>query len=450
MPAVAIPTSADAAAACDAFLDDLAAWIDGCIARHADAPINPGDTGHDQLTYTTSWATVIRHRGHAPALAFMKRQRDRLRDHMVATGFWHHGYWCEQEAHHGTEHFELFLGTLLSLDPDDPETLRQLTDAAEHFGNWVAGIPPFFDWDSGLFRSVYLGTRAVGDGPAAAINTPDHLRFVNIALLVFEHSAQQRYLDLAQAHGQRWANAITAGDYIPLALLPGGPVYDFTDEQAEAYRGFAGAAGIVQARAISAIDRAENLLASNGVEALLALWRHSGQDVYLEAVRRVLDVLVTQLHDPDAGAVSGVVRAYRDATGDGRYDDAVLTAAQQAMAGATSTVLSLHPDQRLGRGGGGVGKRADVPAWRVDHDAPRRVSPVLLALAAQIESDAELARQAVDLAHAHFQLATQSFRSGRHHGCCAQSVSAIARGHGRDNNTGMVTGVLEPVLRRLG
>lgn len=445
MPELDTPTSADTRAACDAFLDDVETWVDGCIARHTDAPVNPGDGGHDQLTYTTSWATLIRHRGHDAALQFMKQQRDRVRDHMVATDFWHHGYWAAQEAHHGTEHYELFLGTLLDLDPADTETLRQLTDAAEHFGNWVDGIPAFFDWDSGLFRSVYLGTRRVGSDPAEAINTPDHLRFVNIALRVFAHTDEQRYLDLATTHGRRWADAITTGDELPLALLADGPVYAFTEAQAEAYRGFAGAAGIVQAQTISGIDRAENLLASNGVEALLSLWRHTQEPVFLEAVRRVLDTLVTQLGDPDAGAVSGVIRAYREATGDAGYDAAVQDAAREAIAAGLPITLSLLPEQKLGRGGGGVGKRFDMPAWRMG-DAPRPVSPVLLALAAEIGDDPETARQAVDLAHAHFTLAAECFRSGRHHGCCAQSVSAVARGHGRDKNTGMVTGVLDPVL----
>ena len=110
--------------------------------------------------------------------------------------------------------------------------------------------------------------------------------------------------------------------------------------------------------------------------------------------------------------------------------------------------LALLPDRTLGRGGGGVGKRRDMPTWRQD-DQPRRVSPVLLGLAAEIQDDPALAALAVDLAHAHFRLAVEAFPSGRHHGCCAQSVSAVARGHGRDNNTGMVTEVLEPMLQRM-
>lgn len=35
-------------------------------------------------------------------------------------------------------------------------------------------------------------------------------------------------------------------------------------------------------------------------------------------------------------------------------------------------------------------------------------------------------------------------------GCSARSVSAVARGHGRDNNAGMTTAVLAPLLGALG
>lgn len=83
----------------------------------------------------------VRATGDADALAFLKRLRDDVRDYFTRTGQWHHGYWTMQEAHHGTEHFELFLGMLYRLDPDDAATTAQLLDAAEHIVNSVPGIP---------------------------------------------------------------------------------------------------------------------------------------------------------------------------------------------------------------------------------------------------------------------------------------------------------------------
>jgi hypothetical protein len=79
---------------------------------------------------------------------------------------------------------------------------------------------------------------------------------------------------------------------------------------------------------------------------------------------------------------------------------------------------------------------------------PRRHSPVLLSLAAEIRGDPELAARAVDLARAYFTIATRCLPDGREHGCAARTVNAVARGHGRDNGTGVVTGVLAPLLER--
>ena len=56
--------------------------------------------------------------------AFLKDRRDRARTHFHDTDAWTHGYWRMSEAHHGTEHAELFLGFLHRLDPADDETRR--------------------------------------------------------------------------------------------------------------------------------------------------------------------------------------------------------------------------------------------------------------------------------------------------------------------------------------
>ena len=442
-----VPRSSSLRRACHHFLDTLQAWVEACIARHDDQP-PLGPDHHDQLTYTTPWATLIEHREHDAALGFMKRRRDQVVAHYEQCGAWYHGYWKRQEAHHGTEHFELFLGTLQRLDPEDRETRRQLEDAAEHFGNWSDAAPAFFDWDTGLFRSVYLGTEHVGDDPAAAINMPDHVRFINIALPLFSVTANSRYLSLAKSHMSKWAEAINGAAQVPLALLPSGPLETLDDQQAATYAGFAGAAGITQASAIAPIDRAENFLASSAVQTLLAMWRHTGVDAYRRAAERLIDELATQLGDPDAGAAAAIIRDYRDATSDRRYDERVVSAVAPVI-DALPHALTLLPQQTLGRGGGGVGKRSDMPAWQVDQHKPRPVHPITLLLAGQIEGAEAWVIQAVDLAHAHFRLASQAFRSGRHHGCCAQSVSAVARGHGRDNDAGMVTAVLAPALRML-
>jgi hypothetical protein len=435
-----INRSADVAEARARLLARVGTWAEDCMARYEDAP--PTDV-HDQGTYTTGWAQYVAAGGDADVLSFLKRLRDQIRDHFVATDQWRHGYWRAQEAHHGTEHFELFLGTLHRLDPADAETQRQLLDAAEHIGNWVAEIPAWFDAETGLFRSMYLGTEVVREEPGMELNMPDHLRFVNLCLLAHEMQGGDRYLDFAAAYARRWAEAILAGTDLPIGLTPDGPITAFDATTERAYRRFAGMAGHLD----DDLDRAENLLASNGIGAMLTLWRLTNEPAYRRAVERLLDLLVTQLSDPDAGPAADAIRAYRAATGAPRYDQTLLdtvAAAREARDPLTLRQIGIEPEVRRPERPHGIGKRADMPNWFED-GAPRRHNPITLAVAAEIGEDPALATCALDLARTYLELAIATLPDGRHHGCAANTVSAVARGHGRDNGAGVVTGVLAAI-----
>jgi hypothetical protein len=82
----------------------------------------------------------------------------------------------------------------------------------------------------------------------------------------------------------------------------------------------------------------------------------------------------------------------------------------------------------------------------LEDGAPRRFNPITLAVAAEISDDNRGAIRALDLARTTFTLAREAFVDGRNHGCAARTVSAIARGHGRENHAGMITAVLGPML----
>ena len=416
---------------------DVRDWAHACIREFASAP--PTD-GHDQATFTTAWEPYIRARGDPEALRFMTELRDRVRDHFLGTGHWHHGYWTTMDVHHGTEHFELFLGALWRLNPEDGETVRQLVDAAEHLGNWVPQVPAWFDWERGLFRGLHFGAEGVRDVPGPrTFNVPDHFRCVNLLLLAQAMTDEARYLDLACFYAGRWAEAILAGEELPVGLDEGGPVYLLTQPAEGSYRAFGGQVGEIHLR----VERAENFLASGTVNALLRLWQLTGEDRFRSAAERILDVVATQLTDPDAGPAADALRTYRRVTADTRYDSAVLGAVADLAPFSFST-LSIEPEVRRERRPVGIGKRVDMPRWYED-GAPRRHNPVLLAVAAEIAQNQDLATRAVDLARAYFHLARKVYPHGREHGCSARSVSAVARGHGRNNGVGVVTGVLGPI-----
>ncbi|MHB0935790.1 MAG: hypothetical protein ACYC6A_05320 [Armatimonadota bacterium] len=436
-----IDRSPDAGAACARLLDELGVWVGDCVREFADAPATDC---HDQGTYTTAWAPWIATHADSGVMDFLRVQRDRIRDHFAGTGQWEHGYWTMQEAHHGTEHYELFLGALWRLDPEDVETVAQLVDAAEHLGNWVPSVPPWFDWETGLFRSMHFGIHGVWEDPGETINTAEHFRCINISLLALGMTGDPRYLALARAHGSRWAAAILTGESLPVGLLPDGPVYALVGETERMYRAFAGMAGVLD----DPVECTENLLASGAVGALLRLWSLTGEGDYRAAAERLLDVLATQLADPDAGAAADAIRDYRRTTGDTRYDAQVLAAAE-TMHPWGFEVLSFEPQVRRAVRPRGIGKRSDVPDWFED-GAPRRCGSILLGLAAEITQNDRLATAALDLARAHFTLARQAFPHGRDHGCAANTISAIARGHGRENHAGMITAVLQPLLPVFG
>jgi hypothetical protein len=432
-----VPLNRSLPDACNQFLETLGEWMHASVDRFGSAPATDV---HDQGTYMTGWEPFIKATRDERALAFMKTQRDRICNHFVESGQWRHGYWTMHEAHHGTEHYELFLGSLLRLDPADNETGRQLTDAAEHMGNWSKDLPDWFNYKSRRFHSLFFGAQGIRSEPGMDLNTPDHLRCINICLLAYAAGGDQRYLDFAALYAGEWADAILADEKLPIGLMDTGPIYDFAGDDEAIYRSFMGEVGDLD----DPVNRAENFLTSDTINTFLNLGRKTGHVRFRHAAERLLDVLSTQLVDPDAGVVADAIRRYRQWTGNARYDGAILSAVKQ-LAPAGVRELSLDTDTRLARKPAGVGKRSDMPRWLED-GIPRRHNPITLAVAAEIQGDEQLAAQAVGLAHAAFLLSCRAFPDGRDHGCAARTVSAIARGHGRDNHAGMTTAVLGPIM----
>ena len=311
----AVTPSTSVAAAHARFQQEIATWIAACMARYERSPATDV---HDQGTYTTSWEPYIRATGDAAALTFLKATRDRIRDHFEATGQWRHGYWTMQEAHHGTEHYELFLGMLLRLDPDDAETKRQLLDAAEHMGNWCDDVPPWFDYATNRFHSFFFGTDAVRTEPGDEFNRTDHLRGANICLLAYAASDDRRYLDFAARYAGAWADAILAGPALPIGLMPDRPLFHGGDTHEAVYRAFVGEASAPA----TSVDRAENFLASDAVNTFLRLWRLTGDTRFRHAAERLLDVLSDELaHRVDAAVVRVDIHDHQARLPSGHHTD---------------------------------------------------------------------------------------------------------------------------------
>ena len=416
------------------FADEIDAWIGRVIRAY---PTGFTSDSHDGGTFMTCWVPHIRAARDQRAAEFMYRYRYEAKRHFEETDQWLDGYWRRQEVHHGTEHFDIFLRATDKLPLGDDVTARQVEDAAEHIGNWKPGFPEWFDWDTGLFRSFYLGTEHVGE---PSCNVPDHVRLAGLALLAHDLSGRERYLELARRHCTRWAAALNSGDQLPAGIDADGSIYGLGDEDKESYDSFAGAAPDDLG---ADLPRAENLLASGVPDTLLTLWEKSGDGVFRSAAERIIDVAVEVLNSPIAWQAHAAVRRYRQTTGSDRYDDLVKAVGDESLRPVRE--LTIVPEVEQPVVTGPLGMRSDKPDW-LDQDGKPAPSPLLMALRALVTGEENLLIRALDLGRAHFQLAREVFGDVTHHGCGSRSLSAVCRGHGRLNGAGVVTEVLAPAI----
>lgn len=407
-------------------LAEVSSWASDCIERYGeDAPLDTPD----QAVYAAGWMPLLYFEPDHPAGRYLHRLRDQVARHFNEGGAWRHGYWRMADVTRGMKHFELFLCPLARLD-EDVVTLGQVHDAAEHIGHWSDDVAPWHDEETGLFPSHTFGAEGYSKDASAKFNTPAHFHPINLALGAYRVNRSERYAQWAIGYGGRWADAILANDSLPIGLDAKGPVY----EPAIANDGR------------ESLHRAEALLAVDAVQSLLKLWQISKENRFRRAAEKVLDALIPELLDPDAGALAAAIRFYRRITKSNRYDAAVMDSFACLIPGGVE-VIDLDVAPLFGADVLGLGKCQDLPHWKEDGQM-RQHNPILIGLAAEIANDPQLAATALDFATAYLSLAQRAFPDGREDSDSARTVSAVARGHARDNGAGVVTEVLVPLMAR--
>lgn len=438
----------DAAAHAGGLRRQLDLWLEQ--SRLLDGPYrNQG--GEDEANYSLAWFPHYLVTGNPAILerfsCLLSDLAGWVRSDCV------HGYEPEAEAHHGTEPFLLFLPRYLGLVPDDDTARGLLADAAHHIGNWESGpgsdVPEWYDWERDVFRGYNLGTRVVEDIERHRVELGEHLRFVHIALAAHRVLGEQRYLDWAVRYGRKRAERlVAASDPVPLAWdLDGGEIGWERARLDPKAHGMLALNHKVDGDPLGGI---ENHLASGAVVVYGDLFTATGEEVFRDAARRLVEPLIAELADPCSDPAAAAVSQYRVSFGDTSYDDAALRVIESAPAENDADWVLMEPERR-GRRERGVGRRGDMLYWGEFHEdgsaTPlREPSTAASALAWQIGGDARHARRALAGAHRKFGIARRILRGGREHADMGGAICSVAAGHGRNWGTGAVTGAYGTLL----
>ena len=360
----------------------------------------------------------------------------------------HCGYEAEAEAHHGTEPFLLFLPRYLGLFPEDEQAAFLLTGAAQHIGNWGEGVPDWYDWQRDVFLSYRIGSKIVGGDAVYERELAEHFRFVHIALAAWRVTGEARYRDWALRYGRKRAERLLATDgTMPVLWDLAGRGLQREDLQTREEQRMAAFNHHLPGDPLAGL---ENLLASGAVYALGDLFLLSGDGIFRDAARRVVEPLLGELLDPYADVAAAALSYYRWTFTDTSLDGAMCAILAQMPAESKASWAMVFPQEHRRREPG-VGKRNDMIYWGqwADDGSVRPVrepSTAALALGYQLTGEVALAKRALSAAAAKITMARRVLRGGREHADMGGAICSVAAGHGRNWGYGAVTGCYGPLL----
>ena len=414
-------------------------------SRRLDPP-GPNDGGEDEANYALAWFPHYLVTGDQAVLRHFEALKAALKGWVERECL--HGYEPEAEAHHGPEPFLLFLPRYIGLQPRDSEAVSLLADAAEHIGNWVPEIPPWYDDSRDTFVGYRIGTRCVTNDDREAFELAEHFRFLHIALAAHRVTGAERYLEWALRHGRKRAGRLVAApEPMPLLWTLDGKGLDEAEVDARGLHGIAASAHHLPGDRLAGI---ENLLASGAVYALGDLWLLSGEEVFREAARRIVEPLVTSLDDPCNDPAAAALSYYRWTFADTGLDAEIRSGLEALPESPPERLALVFPEERRIRAPG-VGKRADMAFWgEWSEDGSvkpvREPSTATLTLSWQVTGEIGYALRALRGAATRLQMARRVLRGGREHADMGGAVCSVAAGHGRNWGQGAVTACYGPLL----
>ena len=382
---------------------EIGNWIQTGLRRHRTRDW-AGIT--DEGTFTSTWDGYYLMTGDERIISFKNQLRDSFWEH--ASTHLHHGYYKTGEPHHQTETYNDFLGPFTLLTEEGrSKNSAILEDASHHLGNWVAGIPEWFDWSERRFLSWSIGTQKVSLEKEDTFETLEHFRFVLMALDTYTAGGDERYLEFAQVYSDRWLELILQDKSVPGALFP----------DAESERVY-----LEKRQRISGISFLSDIPRIDGggmADTFLTLYRLTNQAKYLDGLHIAFDQL--QQLNQERGVYSEmqprIMTEYRTITGDKRYD-------QWALDWLSNFEL---PDEELECRLILTGDRISWEYQLPDDGQIKTMPPeALLVLCYQITQEEKFLNLAFSLGRKKLW-AAQLLRDGREHGCDSRTISGVAR-----------------------
>ncbi len=426
-----------------ALRSDMGRWLKQSMLLD---PPGPNKGGEDEANYALAWFPHYLITGDKTVLQHFETLKSELVGWVKRDCV--HGYEPKAEAHHGTEPFLLFLPRYIALKPDDTEAISLLSDAAEHIGNWVQEIPPWYDYIKDTFIGYNIGTKFVENTEKDAYELAEHFRFIHIALAAYRVTGEKRYVEWALQYGRKRAERIIAApDPMPLLWDLNGNGLSEEDVNEKNLHRLVASSHHIPGDPLAGI---ENLLASGAIYAMGDLYLLSEEEIFQTAAKRIVEPLVTSLDNPYNDPASAALSYYRWTFNDTCFDETIREGLEKLPSTPPELLALVFPQQNRRREPG-VGKRADMAYWGEWSDDGsvkpiREPSTATLTLAYQVTGDVTYALRALQSAATRLNMARRVLRGGREHADMGGAVCSVAAGHGRNWGQGAVTACYGPLL----
>lgn len=377
-------------------------WIKGAIRRQSGIEWRGG---HDEGSFTCSWGNYYKLSGDESVKEFLIWLRDSYKRWSEKHHF--HGFQEGPGDHcnHAFETAEEFITSLYDMDPEDRVNAEILEDIAHHVGNWVEGIPAWYDWEKHRFVSHWLGTKVVRNYPPYDFELAGHARIGTVVIYAYKATRDPKYLEWCEDYANKWADIIERSEgRIPMVTYPKElppdermRIYNFDREKVgDPY------VGDLWAKVTTHV-----------VRFLLKVYEFIKKPRYLDAVKKAISIYEGVLEEDK---LVNLYLEYQEITGQEIYKDKLMRWYENRISPFLQEKLQV-PDcliisRKYGRAFGFNDGRGNIIVYK----GP---TPTMFLNGFKVSGDVECLNRAMAIAAGQLYLVTYSTRDGREHGCAS-------------------------------